>query len=126
MDTLNLTQHKATKDQLAAGVVDLTDNRRMELSAFLTFHTPPSAEDIRKRAHAIAGIATQIAPRCYVMIGGAPFFMSALEKALTQWGHTPVYAFSRRESVEAAQSDGSVRKTNVFKHVGFVYPVDEA
>lgn len=28
--------------------------------------------------------------------------------------------FSRRESIEQVQQDGSVRKTNVLKHAGFV------
>jgi hypothetical protein len=31
-----------------------------------------------------------------------------------------VYAFSRRESTEAVQEDGSVRKVAVFRHLGFV------
>ena len=54
------------------------------------------------------------------MIGGAPFFMSALERALLDVGITPLYAFSIRESVEKAAEDGTVTKINVFKHVGFV------
>ena len=35
-------------------------------------------------------------------------------------GVPAVYAFSVRESVEQPQPDGSVRKVNVFRHVGFV------
>jgi len=54
------------------------------------------------------------------MIGGAPFLMSALEDALVIAGITPLYAFSVRESVEAEQADGSVRKVAVFRHLGFV------
>ena len=34
----------------------------------------------------------------------------------------PLYAFSRRESVEEWQPDGSVRKINIFRHDGFVLP----
>ena len=56
----------------------------------------------------------------YVMIGGAPFFMAALESALRDVGVTPIYAFSKREVVEEPQSDGSVKKTAVFRHAGFV------
>lgn len=46
--------------------------------------------------------------------------MSTLEKALQYTGITPVYAFSKRESKEEKLPDGSVKKINVFKHVGFV------
>ena len=65
-------------------------------------------------------------PGCWVMIGGAPFFMESLATALRREGYCPVYAFSRRESVEQVQADGSVRKVAVFRHLGFVvgtYPV---
>jgi hypothetical protein len=54
------------------------------------------------------------------MIGGAPFFMSSLEKALLDAGVTPVYAFSVRDSKEEPDGNGGVRKVNVFRHVGFV------
>jgi len=56
------------------------------------------------------------------MIGGAPYFMGALESALLEAGVEPVYAFSRRVSEEMIQPDGSVRKVGVFRHVGFVRP----
>lgn len=52
------------------------------------------------------------------MIGGAPFFMKELEEELSYIG-IPVYAFSRRESVEEVV-DGKVVKRSVFKHLGFV------
>ena len=32
----------------------------------------------------------------------------------------PVYAFTARDSVDAEQADGSVKKVAVFKHLGFV------
>ena len=54
------------------------------------------------------------------MIGGAPFFMSALEAALKERGVRAVHAFSRRESGEERLPDGSVRKTQVFRHAGWV------
>ena len=56
----------------------------------------------------------------HCMIGGAPFLMGPLEAALLKDNRVPVYAFSVRESVEAPQADGSVRKANVFRHGGFV------
>lgn len=58
------------------------------------------------------------------MVGGAPFFMAPLEAALRAVNIIPVYAFSKRESVEEKQPDGSVKKTQVFKHAGFVPACD--
>ena len=54
------------------------------------------------------------------MIGGAPFLMGPLERALISRGIFPAYAFSRREVVEKATADGEVTKTAVFRHEGFV------
>ena len=54
------------------------------------------------------------------MIGGAPYLMSALENALMAVGIKPLYSFSERVSMEETIADGTVRKTNVFRHVGFV------
>ena len=54
------------------------------------------------------------------MIGGAPYLMAELEKELWHLGIEPVYAFTRRESVETVGENGEVTKTAVFKHAGFV------
>ena len=53
------------------------------------------------------------------MIGGAPYLMAELEKALWNRGIEPVYSFSERKSVET-EKDGIVTKVNVFEHAGFV------
>ena len=58
------------------------------------------------------------------MIGGAPWMMAKLERALLEIGVPSVYAFSVRESAEQTQPDGSVRKVNVFRHAGFVDAAD--
>ena len=55
------------------------------------------------------------------MIGGAPYLMSALERALKQRGVKPLYAFSLRVSEDVLdESTGEVKKTLVFKHLGFL------
>jgi hypothetical protein len=59
------------------------------------------------------------------MIGGLPAMMRPLEEALIRVGVMPVYAVSERESAEQAMPDGSVRKVNVFRHMGFVRPAGE-
>lgn len=121
---LNLTQHSATAEQLAAGVSDLPAEVREELSALLTFEDIPSSEVLRMRSIAVTGLALAegAKPGTRIMVGGAPFFMEELCHSLRVAGLIPVFAFSRRESVEQAMPDGSVRKVAVFRHLGFVEP----
>jgi hypothetical protein len=114
---VNLTQHEATNDQCEAGVVAAPYNAHVR--ALLTFDVIPTAEDIKSRAERLAEYAYNSGCK-QAMIGGAPYLMSALERALKAQGITPVYAFSQRESVEVVKEDGTVVKTNMFKHVGFV------
>jgi hypothetical protein len=118
MEILNLTQHPATREQREAGVIDLKDEARKELSDLLTFDEIPDHTELKDRAYAIA--STLAAGYSYCMIGGAPFFMRYMEDALIQQGRKPLYAFSRRESVERKDYSGKVIKTAVFRHLGFV------
>ena len=132
MVILNLTQHPATPDQAAAGVSDPLSGFKAAIVSALNFNSLPDSADIMARAQALATIATAMADELVssglmgdnhayqAMIGGAPYLMGALERALITRGIFPVYAFSQRESVEEVQADGSVRKNNVFRHAGFV------
>ncbi len=113
---LNLTQHKATEEQVAQGVKDLPQEQVEKLAKLLTFEEAPTTEELRNRAIAIAQLAKETG-EFSAMIGGAPFFMSSLEAALQAKGIQPRYAFSKRESVEQSQPDGSVKKVAVFKHI---------
>lgn len=130
---LNLTQHSATPEQIAAGVVDLPAPERAALIEALTFGELPERAEVLARAEFVAELAASIEfgdddavnagagqRAMRAMIGGAPFFMSPLEAALQEVGIIPLYAFSVRESVEETQPDGTVRKTAVFRHAGFV------
>jgi hypothetical protein len=123
---INLTQHTPTADQSAAGVYNLSDPAWEAVKDALTFADMPDKEEIRNRAEYIAQLSNMDAEDrdlqrpTHAMIGGAPFLMAALEKALFEAGIIPLYAFSRRESVEQAQADGTVRKVAVFRHIGFV------
>lgn len=119
---LNLTQHPATPEQLAAGVVDLPIKIRQAVIGRLTVDSLPTRQEIEDRCADIAMLAALAfdAHPVQAMIGGAPWMMACLESALLDQGIAPVYAFSVRESVEQPQPDGSVRKINVFRHAGFV------
>jgi hypothetical protein len=116
---LNLTQHYATPDQIAEGVVDLVGPAREALIDMLTFDEPPTPMGVARRAKRIAELATKAGAE-RVMIGGAPYLMASLEKALFAAGIEPFYAFTRREVVETVQADGIVRKVVEFRHAGWV------
>lgn len=124
---INLTQHRNTHEQTDLHVVQLLEEEREQLVQLLTFDDIPSKEEMEIRAKEIAQLAKKEYDRivmpwlpCQGMIGGAPFFMATLERALREVGITPVYAFSRRESVDEALPGGGVQKVSVFKHIGFV------
>ena len=119
MKILILTQHQATQDQIENGVVELDATTKEWLTSLLTFGTLPTAEDIEYRASSIAR-NTRMLGYNKAMIGGALWLMSSLEKHLKINNIQPMYAFSVRESVETINDDGSVKKQNVFKHIGFI------
>ena len=116
---LNLTQHAASAEQIEAGVIDIDLD---SLKALLTFDDLPSAAEIDRRAREITSLAKDALfgqPERKAMIGGALWLMAPLTFYLKAAGINPVFAFSKRESVERVV-DGKTVKTNVFKHVGFV------
>lgn len=117
---LNLTQHPATKEQLENGVYDLQGDRLQRLKELLTFTSLPTSEEVKERANAIAQLAHKEQQNGLVMIGGALWLMYPLIKALANVGLTALFAYSERESVEEQLPDGTVKKTAVFKHKGFV------
>lgn len=119
MSIINLTQHAATTEQVAAGVRDVPENQRAELSALLTFDTIPSQGEITQRVDALVELADGQAC-AEAMIGGAPYLTAPLAVALKEAGIEPLYSFTRRDAVEQTQADGSVRKVAVFRHVGWV------
>lgn len=116
----NLTQHAATPEQIAAGVVDLAGDERTQLVNLLNFSELPTRAEILARAIKLAFLAGDANQ---AMIGGAPFLMSALENALTEVGIDPIYSFSVRCSAEKLV-DGVVVKTSSFSHAGFVSTCD--
>ena len=125
---LNLTQHPASAEQMAAGVMDLEGEMLVALKALLTFHRLPSGMEIQQMAQAIARLAADFLRhddhegfmRSRAMIGGAPFLMEPLESALAAEGIHALFAFSQRVSAEEILPDGRVRKVGDFRHEGFV------
>lgn len=132
MDVLNFTQHNCTKDQLDAGILELPAEHKQKLSELLTFEQLPTSDDVWLRAVQLVSLFETVAVELgytfeddskslMPMVGGAPFLMASLELAFTSSNLKVCYAFSRRESVEQTQPDGTVRKVAVFRHVGLVH-----
>lgn len=112
---VNLTQHNATGEQQAKGIVDVPDVQ--ELRKCLTFVGMPTQKSIANRAALIVQIAKANGAK-KAMIGGAPYLMSELERQLMNAKIVPCYAVSDRVTIEETLPDGSVKKTSVFKHIG--------
>lgn len=113
---LNLTQHLASAAQIKGGVIE--PSNKQEVQELLNFKALPSREEVNKRAEKLAHVVVK--NNCNTaMIGGAPFLMAPLERALRDIGTSWLYAFSYRESVEEI-IDGETIKRSVFCHKGWV------
>lgn len=88
---INLTQHNATAEQIAAGVYDMPADKIGALKLALTFNSLPSQAEIAERVEIIANLAhTEMGDS--VMIGGAPYLMASLETALKAKGFRVLYS----------------------------------
>lgn len=75
MKILNLTQHAATPEQIAAGVFEPQDKEAVR--ELLTFETLPTKEEIHSRAVKLTIEALEHDVKA-AMIGGAGYLMSEL------------------------------------------------
>jgi len=122
---INLTQHLATPEQVNEGVVDYKPTKvwqpsREDLLKLLTFEELPTRYHIYTRAEKIAD-CVDTEEYELAMIGGALWLMPILAEKLELRGIQPIYSFSQRVSEEVYLPDGSVKKVQNFKHIGFVY-----
>jgi len=111
-----MTQHTKTPDQ--AGVLEPSQEVKETIKSLLTFTELPTLVEMNKRAIALL----KLIPKGYngILIGGASFFMPVLHRQLVLHGYYPHYAFSKRESKDIPQKDGSVKKVSTFKLLGYV------
>jgi len=114
---LNLTQHWATPAQKKQGVFEPPD--KPAVKHLLTFPSPPSREEIERRAEALAEIAASTGAQ-KVMVGAAQWLVGPLTAALVRRGMDPLFAFTQRVAKDALQPDGSVKRVFTFKHAGWV------
>ncbi len=92
---INLTQHAATPEQIAQGVIEPTPAEKAEISRLLTVENLPTLAERRERCCDLADLATIIGHRegaDSAMIGGVQWLMDDLELALHHANITPFYA----------------------------------
>lgn len=125
---LNLTQHQSTKDQVDYMVGEIEIDRK-EVSDLLTVKEFPTFSAVAGKALGLAELAVLAADEAgieptnvLVSVGGLPYLMSPLVEELKERGFTPVYSFTQRVSVDKDNGDGTVTKTNIFKHEGWYMP----
>jgi hypothetical protein len=122
---INLTQHELTPEQKKFVDIECYTDRN-KVKDLLTFTKLPTQIQILQRAVDLANIVRDIVDQdehinlFLVLIGGAPYLMKPLIEELREIGVTPVFSYTDRVSVETMQPDGSVVKTQVFKHLGYV------
>lgn len=119
-EILNLTQHEATVEQVMQGVIEPTPEDKEWIKKLLTFDEIPDVTEIKRRCNRLMHIVYHYGINI-IMIGGAGWIISTLEKMLTNELFIPVHSFSIRDSVETTLPDGTVKKTTSFKHIGFVH-----
>ena len=117
---LNLTQHRATSEQIADGVENVPSRMAKELENLLTFKADYSLTDLVTSAKALARLAHTLGYE-QVMIGGLPSLMSHLERELIALQISVGYARTERVSIDQTQPDGSVKKVSVFRHAGLYW-----
>lgn len=135
---INLTQHSMTEEQYKYNNEDLLEIKFKPyngtsvgspdyIKRLLNFDTIPSKKEIMDRAVALAAYASGLLnqaknddDKLFALIGGAPYLMGPLEEMLKNEGIQPLYAYSQRESIETINADGTVVKTAIFKHKGYI------
>jgi hypothetical protein rm378p002 len=117
MKIINLTQHVATIDQMVDGVFEPEDKKLVQ--DLITFTSIPTKEDMAKRAKNLANIALQ-SKADHAMVGGVAYFVPTLENELRAVGIKPIHSFTQRVSEDRVMEDGTIQKSSVFKHAGWV------
>lgn len=110
--------HSLTEDQMVAAQSLVPDGTVIEEKSPSQVDPGLGKEDISNLAKAEFERIKTKDPK-YVLLAGEPSLTFALVQMCKEANITALCATTKRESVETPQPDGSVVKTNVFKHVRF-------
>lgn len=116
---LNVSNHTLTKDQLEEiqtkgfSVMELEENLKRAWGSM-------NPSNWRETCNEVINVVIDmdITIETSLIAGYTPAVVY-LTNELNRYGTTPLYAHTDRVSVEKANEDGTVTKTNVFKHTGF-------
>lgn len=114
---LNLTQHVATAEQLADGVIEPDELTKKTIRGLLTIHGQPDPVEISMKAQ---GLTNLVANGGYdgAMVGGKLHLMVNLLHLMNLKGLVCFEADSERVSKDIDNGDGTVTKTTTFQHIG--------
>ncbi len=121
---LNLTQHRATIEQIDQGVFDLPEETREELTALLTITVDdvqqPEVWEVERNRRVTGIIGLIPVGTKSAMIDGYLPLMFELACALWMLDIRVLKSHSERVSTERIGPDGAVIKTMSFRHLCFV------
>ena len=119
---INATNHALTPAQVA----DITEKgfTPVELPAGLKAYWGACTADnwkiiFEEFQNFVNGLALGKDVEIVTMVAGYAPLVYNIVADITIKGHKALYADSKRESVEKTMEDGSVVKSNVFRHLGF-------
>ena len=96
---INLTQYPTTVEMKRLGIVDLKESTYKTLLRHVVFMECPDKakiKEVAKNVAALAYTASVMYRTNKALIGGDPFLMSSLEKALKKVNIQPVYLFDNK------------------------------
>ena len=122
---LNLTIRSLSQEQIDLGIVSLTGPKLIKLCEYHTFIEPPGEFLIHSSAKGIVSLAEEFfkendLPIGKVVIGGAPYLISELERRLFSIGATPYYNFSRKVVNRITSLENLSSKESKFKHIALI------
>ena len=115
----NLTQHALTEEQRKDGILELPAALSERVKGLLNFEAMPWQDEVQARAEQLAVLALEVCADG-VMLGGAPFLMSALVAQMKQRGIRTFFAFSQRRSREVQIAGNTVEKRSIFCYEGLI------
>lgn len=110
--------HSLTEDQIMAAQALVPEGCVIEEKSPVQINPEWGKEDIENLAKAEFERIKLKDPK-YVLLAGEPSLTFALVQMCKEANITALCATTKRESIETTQPDGSVVKTNVFRHVRF-------
>ena len=119
---LNISNHSLTKDQMSEiqakgfSVMELEEDLKKAWGSMNPSNWRKTCDEVIRVVLTYDDLETPIET---ALVAGYTPAVVYLTNELNKYGTTPLYAHTDRVSVERTNEDGTVTKTNIFKHTGF-------